>query len=94
MCRLDGQDITVLVKFYLVDTELTIEAVNGVRIVVTMIDDIVIIPVYKNGMMTRSVNGSVSVCYQNRTLVGIRADRTDRTRRITYLIGVVVTAAG
>ena len=65
----------------------------GMGVVMTMIDDVVVVSVDKEGMMAGTMNGSVVVRLENASFVFVGSDRADGTGGILNTIGVVVATA-
>ena len=57
----DGKDIPLGIETHLVDTHLTVEAVDGMGIVMTVIDDVVVSVFLDDTMMARPVDGAVGI---------------------------------
>ena len=90
MAWVDDTDITICFEPDFVDTQLAVESMHGVGVVVTMIDDVIVVSVNQEGMMSRSVNGSVGIGLQNAALIGVWTYRTDSAGGILHTIGVIM----
>ena len=55
-----------------VDTKLAVEATVGVRIVVTVVDDVVVVALLQDAVVSGTVNGAVSISFENATAIFIR----------------------
>ena len=64
------------------------------RIIMTMVYDIIIISLLQNAVMTRSVHCTVSRRFQDCTSICIRSKRSYRARSVLHMIGTVMTRIG
>ncbi len=62
-------------KFKLVDAQLTVETAVGVRIVVTVIDDVVVVALLQHAVMSRAVYGAVGIALKQAAAVGVGGPR-------------------
>ena len=86
----DGEDIPLGIETHLVDTHLTIEAVNRMRIVMTMIDDVVVSVFLDDTMMARPVDSTVGIGFQDAALICKRSHWSSLRDGILHTIGMVV----
>ena len=64
------------------------------RIIMTMVYDIIIVSFLQNAVMTRSVHCTVGRRLQNCTSICIRSKRSYRARSVLHMIGTVMTRIG
>ena len=94
MCRKDRDDIAVGIEFQFVDAYLTVEPVNGLRIVVAVIDDVIMSLMLQDRVMTRSVNRLVFIRCQHLSFILERSHRSRCRCGILNAIGICMTGAG
>ena len=90
----DREDIPLGIETHLVDADLTVEAVNRMGIVMTMIDDVVVSVFLDDAMMSRPVDGAVGISFQDAALIFVRPHRSCLRDGILHTIGMVVTRTG
>ena len=75
MSRDDFLNRPVCIECHAVDAKLAVEATVGVWIVVAVINDIVIIAFLKDAVVAGTVNGSVSIGFEDAAAIGVRTQR-------------------
>ena len=75
MSRDDFLNHPVCIECHAVDAKLAVEATVGVWIVVAVINDIVIIAFLKDAVVAGTVNGSVSIGFENAAAIGVGTQR-------------------
>ena len=90
----DGKDIALSIEFQLVDTYLTIKAVDRFWIVVTMIYDEIASILLQNGVMSWAVHGLVLIRCQQFAFVLERSHRSCGRCGILHPIGVSMAGSG
>ena len=90
----DGEEGAVGSEAKLVDADLAVEAVDGMGIVMTMIDDVIVSVFLDDAMMARPVDGAVGIGLQDATLVCKRPHRSSLRCGILHTIGVIVARTG
>ena len=93
MRRHHRQDVSFVIKLHLIDTYLSIEAVNATRQVMTMIDNKVFAILLQDTVVTRTMNRLVSISLEDTTFIFIRSHRTYCRSSILHTIGIIMTRA-
>ena len=75
MSRDDFLNCPVCIECHAVDAKLAVEATVGVWIVVAVINDIVIIAFLKDAVVAGTVNGFVSIGFEDAAAIGVRTQR-------------------
>ena len=94
MGRCDGKNVAVGIEGHLVDAHLTVETVNRTGQVMAVVDNVIAASLFKDGVMTRPVDGLVGVGFEDAALIFKRSHRSYGRCGILHPIGVVVTGAG
>ena len=66
----DGEDVALFVKLQFVNAHLAVETVDGFRVVVTMIDNVIFPLNLNDGVVARSMHRFVQVGCEQFTFVG------------------------
>ena len=66
---------SVCIECHAVDAKLAVEATVGVWIIVAVINDIVIITFLEDTVMSGTVNGTVSIGFEDAAAIGVRPQR-------------------
>ena len=82
------------IEFEFIDSHLTMESTVGVRIVVAMIYDVVVVAFLQHAVVSRSVNGTVGIGLEDGAVVGIRTERTLGCCVIHTVAGILAMLAG
>ena len=90
----DLLDGTVCIEFEFVDCHLTMESTVGMRIVVAMIYDVVVVAFLQHAVVSRTVNGSVGIGLEDGAVIGIRTERTLGCGVIHTVAGILAMLAG
>ena len=90
----DGEDIPFAIETHLVDADLAVEAVDGVGIVVAVIDDVVMSVLLDDAMMSRTVDGAVGIGLQDAALVFKGSHGPGLRDGILHAVGVGMTGTG
>ena len=90
----DLLDGTVCIEFEFIDCHLTMESTVGMRIVVAMIYDVVVVAFLQHAVVSRTVNGSVGIGLEDSAVVGIRTERTLGCGVIHTIAGILAMFAG
>ena len=90
----DLLDSTVGIELEFIDSHLTMESTVGMRIVVAMIYDVVVVAFLQHAVVSRTVNGAVGIGLQYRAVVGIRTERTLGCCVIHTIAGILTMLAG
>ena len=85
---------TVCIEFEFIDCHLTMESTVGMRIVVAMIYDVVVVAFLQHAVVSRSVNGTVGIGLEDGAVVGIRTERTLGCCVIHTVAGILAMFAG
>ena len=93
MCGDDGQDVAIGVELHLVDAHLTVEAVDGLRVVVAVVDDVVAAINLDDTVVPGAVDGLVLVSGQQLAFVLERSHRSYLRHGILYAVGVGMAGA-
>ncbi len=72
MSRDDFLNRPVCIECHAVDGKLAVETTVGVWIIVAVINDIVIIAFLKDTVVAGTVNGSVSIGFEDTATIGVR----------------------
>ena len=59
-------------KLHAIDAKLAVEATVGVRVVVAVVDDIVVVALLQDAVVSGTVDGAVSIGFENATAIFIR----------------------
>ena len=86
---LDG---TVCIEFEFIDCHLTMESTVGMRIVVAMIYDVVVVTFLEHAVVSRTMNGSVGIGLEDSSVVGIRTERTLGCGIIHTVTGILASS--
>ena len=90
----DLLDGTVCIEFEFVDCHLTMESTVGMRIVVAMIYDVVVVAFLQHAVVSRTVNGSIGIGLEDSSVVGIRTKWTLGCGVIHTVAGILAMLAG
>ena len=82
------------IEFEFIDSHLTMESTVGVRIVVAMIYDVVVVAFLQHAVVSRSVNGTVGIGLEDGAVVGIRTEWTLGCGVIYAVAGILAMLAG
>ena len=77
----DLLDGTVCIEFEFIDCHLTMESTVGMRIVMAMIYDVVVVAFLEHAVVSRTMNGSIGIGLEDSSVVGVRTERTLGCRR-------------
>ena len=88
---LDG---SVGVEFQLVYCHLSVEATVGMRVVVAMINDVVVVAFLQHAVVTWSVHGSVGIGLEDGAVVGVGTHRMLSCGVIHAVAGILAVFAG
>ena len=91
--RHHGQDVTFVIEPHLVNTYLSIKAMNAARQVMAMIDDIVFPVFFQNAVVSRAVYGLVAIGFQDTTLIFVRSHWAYGRRGILHAVSIIMTRA-
>ena len=75
MSRDDFLNRPVCIECHAVDAKLAVETTVGVWIIVAVINDIVIIAFLKDTVVPGTVNGTVSIGFEDAAAIGVRTQR-------------------
>ena len=75
MSRGNCFDASVGQEFYLIDAYLTMKTAIGVRVVVAVINNVVVIALLQYAMMTWTMNGTIGISLEYASLVFVRPQR-------------------
>ena len=90
----DLLDGAVGIEFEFVDCYLTMESTVGMRIVVAMIYDVVVVAFLQHAVVSRTVNGSIGIGLEDSAVVGVRTERTLGCGVIYTVAGILAMFAG
>ena len=90
----DLLDGTVCIEFEFIDCHLTMESTVGMRIVVAMIYDVVVVTFLEHAVVSRTMNGSIGIGLEDSSVVGIRTERTLGCGVIYAVAGILAMLAG
>ena len=90
----DLLDGTVCIEFEFIDCHLTMESTIGMRIVVAMIYDVVVVAFLEHAVVSRTVNGSIGIGLEDSSVVGIRTEWTLGCGVIYAVAGILAMLAG
>ena len=90
----DLLDGTVCIEFEFIDSHLTMESTVGMRIVVAMIYDVVVVAFLQHAVVSRTMNGSIGIGLEDSAVVGIRTERTLGCGVIHTVTGIFAMFAG
>ena len=90
----DFLDGTVCIEFEFIDCHLTMESTIGMRIVVAMIYDVVVVAFLEHAVVSRTVNGSIGIGLEDSSVVGIRTEWTLGCGVIHTVAGILAMLAG
>ena len=90
----DLLDGTICIEFEFIDSHLTMESTVGVRIVVAMIYDVVVVAFLQHAVVSRTVNGTVGIGLEDGAVVGIRTEWTLGCCVIHTVAGILAMLAG
>ena len=82
------------IEFEFIDSHLTMESTVGMRIVVAMIYDVVVVAFLQHAVVSRTVNGSVGIGLEDGAVIGIRTERTLGCCVIHTVAGIFAMLAG
>ena len=82
------------IEFEFIDSHLTMESTVGVRIVVAMIYDVVVVAFLQHAVVARTVNSSVGIGLEDGAVVGIRTEWTLGCGVIHTVAGIFAMLAG
>ena len=90
----DLLDGTICIEFEFVDCHLTMESTVGMRIVVAMIYDVVVVAFLQHAVVSWTMNGSIGIGLEDSSVVGIRTERTLGCGVIHTIAGILAMLAG
>ena len=90
----DLLDGTVCIEFEFVDCHLTMESTVGMRIVMAMIYDVVVVTFLEHAVVSRTMNGSIGIGLEDSSVVGIRTEWTLGCGVIYAVAGILAMLAG
>ena len=90
----DLLDGTVCIEFEFIDCHLTMESTVGMRIVMAMIYDVVVVAFLEHAVVSRTMNGSIGIGLEDSSVVGVRTERTLGCGVIYAVAGILAMLAG
>ena len=86
----DLLDISLCIELHLVDTYLTVESMDGVGIVVTVIYDVVIVAIDEYGVVAGAMDGAIGIGLQDAAFILVGSHWSLFADGILHAVGVVV----
>ena len=87
-------DSAVGIELEFIDCHLTMESTVGMRIVVAMIYDVVVVTFLEHAVVSRTMNGSIGIGLEDSSVVGVRTERTLGCGVIYAVAGILAMLAG